>query len=382
MTKIYYYNEIVEVAMRGIIELMGNFDFQTSKGRKSIIDRMKKDGRPIVIYGSGRFAQSVAEMCLENELDVFCFLDFKEYWFQGKHISVFGENIKCLLQKELPTKLDFNLLLGVIDYSKLEAIKKQFSGCKFIEYLDAVKPHIMPLEFINSNSKTGTNLYDLYDNLKDKESKDVLLAYLYARITGDVEMLARLNHSSQSLYDWELLDIKKDDVIIDGGAFTGDSIKEIKTCYGYIPNHIFAFEPDTDNLIKLLNAFSPEDLIKIHPIPAGLYSKDVEMKFIASGSSVSMISVDGEKVVPVQALDSHDAYKSVSLIKMDIEGCELEALKGAENLIRHNHPRLAICIYHRNEDIVEIYSYLKQFGYHFYMRQHAYSDEETVLYAL
>lgn len=61
---------------------------------------------------------------------------------------------------------------------------------------------------------------------------------------------------------------------------------------------------------------------------------------------------------------------------MDIEGSEMEALRGAENLIKNNKPRLAICIYHKNEDIIDIYNYLKPFGYSFYLRQHACSCEE------
>ena len=73
---------------------------------------------------------------------------------------------------------------------------------------------------------------------------------------------------------------------------------------------------------------------------------------------------------------------NATFIKMDIEGSELAALRGAEQLIRKNHPRLAVCIYHRSQDIVEIYQFLQQFEYRFYLRQHAFSAEETVLYAV
>ena len=69
---------------------------------------------------------------------------------------------------------------------------------------------------------------------------------------------------------------------------------------------------------------------------------------------------------------------------MDIEGCELRALKGAENSIKKYRPKLAICIYHKYEDILEIPEYLMSLNlnYRFYMRHHTMSVDETVFYAV
>ena len=68
---------------------------------------------------------------------------------------------------------------------------------------------------------------------------------------------------------------------------------------------------------------------------------------------------------------------------MDIEGFELEALKGAENIIRTLKPKLVICIYHKILDFYEIPMYLKSLvpEYKFKVRQHEPGFCETVLYA-
>jgi hypothetical protein len=69
---------------------------------------------------------------------------------------------------------------------------------------------------------------------------------------------------------------------------------------------------------------------------------------------------------------------------MDIEGAELNALKGAEQIIKRYKPKLAICIYHKPEDIWTIPNLLLEFvpDYQFYIRHYSLTCFETVLYAL
>ncbi len=68
---------------------------------------------------------------------------------------------------------------------------------------------------------------------------------------------------------------------------------------------------------------------------------------------------------------------------MDVEGAELEALKGAETLIKQNKPDLAICVYHTPNHIWDIPFYLEGLGlgYKFCLRNYTSFISETVLYA-
>lgn len=72
------------------------------------------------------------------------------------------------------------------------------------------------------------------------------------------------------------------------------------------------------------------------------------------------------------------------MIKMDVEGAELESLKGARETILRNRPKLAICIYHKPEDMTEIPLYIKSLvpEYKFFVRHHSNYFAETVLYAI
>ena len=68
---------------------------------------------------------------------------------------------------------------------------------------------------------------------------------------------------------------------------------------------------------------------------------------------------------------------------MDVEGAELKSLMGARNTIVKNHPRLAICAYHKLEDLYEIPEYILSLvpEYKFYLRHYASNAYELVLYA-
>ncbi len=346
--------------------------------RDSIIRDLKSDQVPVVIYGTGKFGKAVAECIFRYRIPILCFLDEEKYWYEKKTLTVQGREIQCLTRVQLSeVNTAYNLLLGMIDYSLLAHLQKEFCTCHYIEYLDVFPPHIIQKTFLEENQES---ISEIYSTLQDTESKEVLEAYLHARYTGDVQRLSELVHCEEYLYDWELLALSKNDVVVDGGAYTGDTIMEMRQYIGELPRKVFAFEPDQKNLEQLFINFNGQN--NIQPVQAGLFSRDDILHFAASGTLASSISESAEETVSVQALDFHDEYQEVSIIKMDIEGSELEALYGCERLIREHRPRLAICIYHRNEDLINIYNYLKQFSYRFYLRQHSMSVEETVLYAV
>ena len=79
-----------------------------------------------------------------------------------------------------------------------------------------------------------------------------------------------------------------------------------------------------------------------------------------------------------------DLSDRVVHIKMDIEGAEKRALRGAVEIIRRDKPMLAICVYHKNDDLLEIPKLIKEIvpDYKFYLRHHNVAGTETVLYAI
>ena len=97
-------------------------------------------------------------------------------------------------------------------------------------------------------------------------------------------------------------------------------------------------------------------------------------------------SIEGREDVPTETIDhlvQTGRIERVDFIKMDIEGSELAALRGAEASLRRFKPRLAISLYHKITDLFEIPRYLDGLGlgYRFYLDHYTIHLGESVLYA-
>ena len=146
---------------------------------------------------------------------------------------------------------------------------------------------------------------------------------------------------------------------------------------------IFAFEPDENNFRKCKSVLERIDNVSYQLIPKGLWNSEAVLDFCASSNEGSRFVAGGGTCIPVTSLDAVIDGK-VTFIKMDIEGAEYEALKGAERLIREYKPKLAVSVYHKPEDIWELPGLILSFcpEYTFYLRHYSLSSEETVLYAV
>lgn len=123
-------------------------------------------------------------------------------------------------------------------------------------------------------------------------------------------------------------------------------------------------------------------------LPVALYSSDTELRFnMTNGSGSAITTDDNATIVQARKLDSmlsEIGVEKVTFIKMDVEGSELETLKGMEQTIKTQKPKLAICIYHRPQEYVIFPEYIRQLvpEYKFYMRHYTTRSAETVLYCV
>lgn len=183
-------------------------------------------------------------------------------------------------------------------------------------------------------------------------------------------------------FDLPYLKPSDSEFFVDVGCFDGSTVRSfIKWAQGTY-QEILSFEPDTKCFNVCKEALA--DVKGLNLDKRGLWNEKCELAFSAAGDSTSKIVESGGEKIDTVCLDEVVEKKRVSFIKMDIEGAEKQALLGAADTIRKYRPKLAICIYHKPQDIWEIPELILEMNpdYHLYIRHYSLREAETVLYAV
>jgi FkbM family methyltransferase len=271
-------------------------------------------------------------------------------------------------------------LLSVL-YHKLPILRNNILAMNVILYLDIIfnMNRNIRKDAISFYSQNANRVNAIVNILADKKSKKIYMGMIKFRQTCSMKDFP-FHIIKESQYFIKELKLGSDEIFVDGGAFNGDTIDQyLKYCKKY--KHIIAFEPDFENFKRLKEKYENNSSITL--INAGLYDRIGEIEFHSGCQSVSKIADGGEDRIQVRTIDGLGLEK-VTFIKMDIEGAELSALKGAKKTILRDRPKLAICIYHYDKDMIDIVEYIHNLvpQYHLYIRQYRYSLWETVLYAV
>ena len=177
-------------------------------------------------------------------------------------------------------------------------------------------------------------------------------------------------------------------IFMDCGAYNGDTVE---TFIKSVPDFgaIYAFEPDPANCNEITKKFEGKSNVYVENW--GVWSQKDTLFFssnqLGSSKVTSKETFDDNKniiSINVNCIDSLNVHGKI-FIKMDIEGSEQEALKGAETTIRNEKPILAICIYHSDDDYVKIPLWIHDIygnDADYYVRHHSADYSETVFYAV
>jgi len=230
-------------------------------------------------------------------------------------------------------------------------------------------------------------IMDVYDMLADEESKRVYASLLTNRIAFGRYPYSQLFSGNQYFPNFFIF--HNSEVFVDCGAYTGDTlIQFINNMPGHEYKEIYAFEVDEQNFSELQKFIINNKIKNINFYRAGVWNETGKLSFgretHGSFESVSALKIGDfflQQTVPAIRID--DVVSKATFIKMDIEGAELNALKGAEKTIIKNRPKLAISIYHQLQDFWEIPLYIIGLvpEYNIYVRHHGKRIIETALYA-
>ena len=178
------------------------------------------------------------------------------------------------------------------------------------------------------------------------------------------------------------------DQVIDAGGCFGDTALGFADAIGKT-GHVYVFDPLPMHctIMSQQLTMNPTLAPRISIVPLGLTDQVNDVAPLADDGKIDPGARILASAMPTTTIDAAVAQSNaprVDFIKMDIEGSELSALRGAESTIRRWRPKLAISLYHRPEDFFSIPSWIDSLGtgYRLYLDHYSIHQEETVLYAV
>lgn len=213
----------------------------------------------------------------------------------------------------------------------------------------------------------------LYKRLDDYKSRYVLRSVISNWIDLNFSDLSAVRELFFSCYfDPDLVSCGADEVLVDLGAFEGETVIEYCKTYGVNYKKIYCYEITPASVKTLrLNLFKKWGLKNIDLRQKGVGAQSGAMyvgehAFTPTGNALSS---SGKIAVEVVSLDE-DISEPITFLKMDIEGAEQAAIRGGQKHIVNNKPKLALSLYHNNEDIWKIPRMIDEIcpGYRFHLR--------------
>ncbi len=309
-------------------------------------ENLKNSPYPIALYGIGNGADKIIDILNEKGIG-FCGVFSSDGFykpnkvFRGKKVSTLEE-----LEEEYG-KLTVLMCFGSARkevFSYVEKIKE-----KHLFFAPDVPVYGDILFDKNFYFKTENEHKWVYSILEDEKSKECFRDIVNFKLSGDIDYLKLCETSIDDAYT-EILKLNNNETYIDLGAYRGDTVFEF---LGKVKTYdkIYAVEPDIKTFKKLENAVM--DLKNIELIN-GCISDTCKKGLFAMNGSRGSNSQKGATEIDFLTVDSIVGENKVTYIKADVEGAEIDFIKGAQYTILKNKPKMMISCYHRSDDLYKI----------------------------
>lgn len=233
--------------------------------------------------------------------------------------------------------------------------------------------------FIESQARAVAAL-DLW---ADEESRCVYRSHIRLQVTGSFADLSEKPAGPQ--YFHSRVPYRYYRSFLDGGAYQGDTLKVFRSYCRNDFDRYYAFEPSTVSRRVLTEAAENDLRVEIHEFALRDNSDPVYfMDDNALGSAVVAAAGAKTVTVPSRTIDSVLDGRPVTLIKLDVESSEPEALRGAIETMTRQRPALAVCTYHQLDHQWEIPLWIRDLdlGYRFHCAHYSDTLAELVCYAV
>jgi FkbM family methyltransferase len=361
--------------------------------RQSFAEACRKElgdpRRPLVLFGCGALGRYLANR-LPKEARPVAFTDNNsDLW--GKHV----DGITVLSPQDAIAQHGATAYFVVTIYNG-SAVRQQLRtlGCRHVGHVrtlcHAYPDPLLPHGGIADPRAIFVAPQALHAGLQvwaDAESRDEYLAQLRWRLDPDAPVPGPHAPLESRYHEPALFRPLDAETFVDCGAFDGDSLQDFLDRSGGTNGQYIGFEPDPDNFSRLCShaeslPATTRARVSLHNQAVGAESS--RSTFSATATAGSRLSATGDLTVDCVTLDETLASIAPTVIKMDVEGHENDALLGGQKIIRQHQPLLVICLYHRPDDLWQLPLTIKTIlpEYSLYLRRYAEDCWELVCYAV
>lgn len=319
--------------------------------------------------------RKIAEEAMQYKESVYCMA--LDYYFdrypknKSKSAILFGAGVAG--RSSLRT-------LKVLGINVVHVVDNRFETIKEIEGIKVESPSVL--------AGIDDNVYVIVSVVDYQKKLEIYYQLLSLGILSENILLLK-EGTLWCDYGLQYFDLKEmpvnsgGEIFVDAGCYDGMSSYNALKWSRNTLNKVYAFEPDKSNYLvcedRLKSLGCEYELLNV-----ATWCKKTELIFeensFRQGSKVSQF---GNVRINADSIDNILNGRPVTFIKLDVEGSELEALKGAEKTIKQYRPKLAVSLYHKPKDIVTLPIFIESLGldYKYYIRHYQTRWAETILYA-
>lgn len=230
----------------------------------------------------------------------------------------------------------------VIEYIKGVANRQEL----YAPDVPVIGDGLFTMEFLKENAQRFENIYSL---LADDISRKTFENIINFRISGKIDYLFDCSVSSDEPYQTFLM-LNDKEHFMDLGAYNGDTVADF---INRNPNYKFitAVEPDSKSFRKLTaNTENTENIKLVNAAVSDICGTGFFDMKNGRNSALGSTGIETKLI----NIDKLTETLPPTYIKMDLEGEEIKAIKGAVNTITKYQPKMLISAYHRTDDILTI----------------------------
>jgi FkbM family methyltransferase len=356
---------------------------------EEIFDAIKAAPDPVVLWGAGELSWYITSYLRSHGIEPACMCDNNPAKHGTMHLGLPVYSYDVLKEKLAPQGGKYHIIVST---------GPQYKDAIFSQLMMAHEKN--PVWYLRGYEVCGEKITyqyvcqhqqqfeEAYSSLSDEFSKTVFINVLNAKLSGNFSLYNKVMRGTE-YFDEEIVKLQENEVFLDVGAYKGQDIVEFVQRTKGKYDGIIALEPDRKTLAILQNTVNGHGIRDVEVHVKGAWHKHAFLHFHDGREGSSRVSETVDAAFPstsieVDTIENVLQGRRVTYISMDIEGAEHNAVLGAEQTIKKWRPKIAVCVYHKREDLFDLLLLLKSFvpEYKFYMRHYTDNQTETVLYAI